>query len=282
METQQRIDQNRVILGASSPFSPDVEGEFYDRFLGHIKADLEPLIAGKNVVFLPYAERDMDYVTNGIDKALKLMGARSVISTHQFPGRETSIIGDGEAIYIHGGNTGRLVANLHALTHEDDGTPVDQRPGASRISLVDAIRNKVADGTPLIGVSAGLNVMAYDTRTTNDMSAAARRTENGLVARLDSLALFPPHLNFNPHYPPRFEDKTIYIGENREERIAPVLEMDHGRKVLALREGAYILARGMEMRLEGTMGGVLFEYGKEPQELGNGDISHLLNLPGSS
>lgn len=304
LETQQRIDQNRVLLGISSPFKPDAgmgrnltKEEFYARYLGHVREDLERLVAGKHVVILGYGENDVNNVLgdidSGITRVLKSIGARSVISTHRYLGRETSIIRDSEALYIHGGNTGILVANLHELAHWDDGSPVDPRPEASQTSLVEAIRSKVADGTPLVGVSAGFNAMAADIRTTNDMAAAAQRTGNGLVARLDALALFPPHLNFNAHFvdalslteerikelleiEPSLAQLLNYQGETRRQTIAPVLEMDHGRKVLALREGAYILVRGMEMKLEGTMGGVLFEYGKEPEELTNGDLSFLL------
>ena len=120
--------------------------------------------------------------------------------------------------------------------------------------------------------------MAYDIRTTNDMPAAVQTTQDGaLVARLDALRLLSSRLSINAHYPQTEMDKAKYIGENRGERIAPVLEMDPERKVLALREGAYILVNGMRMTLEGTMGGVLFEYGKEPQELENRDISSLLS-----
>lgn len=193
-----------------------------------------------------------------------------------------------------GGNTGRMVANLHALRNPD-GSMVDKRSNAAQQPLKNVLRNKTADGIPIIGVSAGLNVMCADVRTTNDMQAAVQiRKDGSLVLRIDALGLLPPHLSTNPHY----QDPIEVTDEERREilEIAPgldtffdpqretlhkrfeeVLEMDRERVILTLRPGAYIKVEGMQTEMRGTTGGVIFRHQKEPHQVQSGDrLDHLL------
>lgn len=286
-----QIEQNRNLLGISNTYMRGQEA------LAHVTPDLEPLVNGvEDIVIVPYALLERDYVTDVIGIALTKMGARSFRSTHQHPGSEREMLEDARVIYIGGGNTGRLVANLHGLQHFD-GSFVDPSKDASQHSLVKKIREKAANGTPVVGSSAGVNVMCKDVRCTNDMQAAVQLKAGGeRVLRIDALGLLPEYLSINPHYQERVvlsEEERLaalavnaklaqlidHQGESRDDRIAQILEMDNRRIVLALREGAYIVVKGMEMRLKGKSSGVVFEYGMPVgQHVSKGaDISVLLD-----
>jgi dipeptidase E len=283
LELQPRIDANRNLMGISNTlvrgFPP----------LTHVKEDLSEILSGvQELVYVPYAYGNMDKIIDILTPSFKEMGVKTIRSPHQFPNHETEVILDAEAIFIGGGNTGRLVANLWALRNHD-GSLVDQRLDASVNSIVDSIREKAAKGVAVIGSSAGLNVMCRDVRATNDMQAAVQIMNNGSrVLRIDGLSLLPQNLSVNPHFQdnvvvtdeerekilainPKLRILTDHQGETRTERLTQLLEMDNNRTVLALREGSYILVNGMKMELRGNTGGIIFEYGKDQKAVNSGD-----------
>lgn len=287
---QSRIDFNRNLIGFSTT-----------RLLNRprfdfAREDIEPFLSGvREVILIPYAMGDhMDAVVETMGVDLKSLGIKSVRSTHQFPGEEDMLIEEAEVVFMLGGNSGRLVANLYALEN-DDGSRVDKHPNASRKSLVEPLRERGAQGLKIIGSSAGLNVMCQDIRTTNDMQSAVRITAEGEhLLKIDGLGLLPPYLSINPH----FQDRATYTeeerrailaikpdmdtivnhqGESREDRLIQILEMDHERVILALREGAYIVVKGTKGEVKGETGGVIFEYGKGPQPVQSGyRLNYLL------
>lgn len=283
IELQPRIDANRNLIGISNTFVKDLPP------LAHAKEDLERAFLNiRELVYVPYAYGDMDKVVNILTPTFMEMGVKTVKSPHMYPHHEAEVIQDADVIFIGGGNTGRLVANLWALRNHD-GSYVDQRPEASKSFLIDAIREKAAEGRAIIGSSAGFNVMCGDVRATNDMQAAVQRMADGIhVLRIDGLGLLPSNLSVNPHYQdkvvvtedernailavnPKLKILTDHQGESRAERLTQLLEMDNKRIALALREGSYIVVKGKEMEVKGKTGGLIFEYGKEPQIVENGD-----------
>lgn len=283
------IAQNRRLVGISNTYMRGQE------WFAHAADDIRAVLGDiRNLVVLPYALGDMESYTEKLAAAFARLGIESVDSPHRHVGDEYRVIEDAAAVYIGGGNTGRLLANLHGLTNADR-TKVDTRATASRTSLVAALRARVAAGMPLIGASAGLNVMAADIRTTNDMHVAVQRLEDGsLVSRLDALGLLPSHLSVNPHYleevvltdADRARAAEISDGlgllahhqiESRDARLTEAIEMDPSRVIIALRNGAYLALNGSTMHLKGQTGGVLFRHGQKPSEIGIGDdLSHLL------
>lgn len=282
-ELQPRIDENRNLLGISNTLVRNQAP------LSHVRKDLAEILDGiHTLVYIPYAYGNMGGIIDRLRPEFEKVGITSVESPHYHPNSEKQVIRDAEAIFIGGGNTGRLVANLHALRNPD-GAFIDQRPAGSKNALVDELRKKVAAGFPVIGSSAGLNVMCKDVRTTNDMQAAVQRTVDGkLLLRIDALGLFPEKFSVNPHYidqvtvteqegaailaiNPQLRALTDHQGESRLERLSQILEMDPTRKILALREGSYIRVQGMKMEIKGTTGGVIFQSGQEPRPVHNGD-----------
>lgn len=264
-------------------------------WLEHAADDImETLRDVRKVIILPYALASMDWYLQKLSETFAGMGINAVDSTHNHLGSEDLVIEDAEAIYIGGGNTGRLVANLHSLRNFD-GSIVDTRPEASQISLVSSLKKRVSEGMPLLGASAGLNVMCADIRTTNDMHIAVQQLQGGIiVSRLDALGVLPSNISINPHYLEKIvvseadRQKAIAInqnlgkvidhqGEPRETRLKEVLEMDPGRTILALREGAYLVVNGNSMELKGKTGALIFEHQKTPLEIEAGkDLSYLL------
>lgn len=283
------IEQNRRLVGISNTYMKGGE------WLAHAEADIQEVLSGvRRLIIIPYALADMDWYTDTLSAAFARMGIATFDSPHRHLGDEAKLIEDAEAVYIGGGNTGRLVTNLHSLRNAD-GSMVDKRPAASQTALVAALRKRVGAGMPLLGASAGLNVMARDIRTTNDMHIAVQQLKDGsFVSRLDALGVLPPHISVNPHYLEKVtvseEDRARAVevnadlgklldhqGESRETRLKEALEMDPSRVIIALREGAYLVVNGDTMKLKGQTGGVIFRHGQEPSEVAVGDnLSHLL------
>ena len=279
---QLEIDTNRNLLGISNTL---VHGR---PPLDHVINELAEMFSGiHQIVYVPYAYTDMDKIIGLLKPSFEKVGVSTVVSPHHFPGSELQVIDDAAAIFIGGGNTGRLIANLHALRN-DDGLLVDGRPDASQSSLIEVLRKKVAEGIPFVGSSAGTNAMCTDIRTTNDMQSAVWEKEGQKLLRIDALGLLPPTLSINPHYQdvvavteeereallaikPDLAILLDHQGETRQERINQVMEKDRGRKVLALREGSFVSVSGAEMVIGGTTGGIIFEYSKDLKPVNNGD-----------
>ena len=220
MTNQTQIDQNRRLLAISNTY---LKGQ---PPLSHAKEALEELLAEvEPIVLLPYALADMDKYADILKEAFLFVGITQVVSLHTAAGREEEVLEKAGAVFIGGGSTPRLLANLHCLRHHD-GAPVDPRPAAAQTPLIDILRRRAAEGMPVLGASAGTNVMCGDIRTTNDMHVAVQRLEGGrLVSRLDGLGLLPSHLSINPHY----LDKVELTVSERES-----LPKDVRHKVLTL------------------------------------------------
>lgn len=113
--------------------------------------------------------------------------------------------------------------------------------------LVAAIRQRVLEGVPYIGWSAGSNVACPTMRTTNDMPIIAPPT-------FDALNLVP--FQINPHFisgkPPG------HNGETREERLAEFLAINPQENLLALPEGSALLVEDDRAKVLGEQGGIVF------------------------
>ena len=131
-------------------------------------------------------------------------------SIHQCEDKQRAIK-DAEAIFIGGGNTFRLLKALYEF------------------DLLTSIRQRVENGMPFIGSSAGSNVAAPTIKTTNDMPIV----EPPSFEALDLI-----HFQINPHYLDP-DPASRHMGETREERMLQFLE-ENETPVVGLREGAMI------------------------------------------
>jgi len=149
-----------------------------------------------------------------------------------------------DAIAVGGGNTFRLLARLYEF------------------GLLDPIRQRVQDGAPYVGWSAGSNVACPTIRTTNDMPVVEPPS-------FDALGLVP--FQINPH----FTDAAIpnHGGETRSERLLEFLELNPTMPVLSLREGTALLADDRGMQLLGNQPALGFVHGQTARELAPGPFA---------
>ncbi|MGQ0763343.1 MAG: dipeptidase PepE [Acidobacteriota bacterium] len=237
-------------------------------YLDHAASEIQDFLgAVKRVLFVPFALHDeakyaaqararfekMGYELDSIHSEPLIGTPREILARGPrltrglLPRADSNTFREAEAIFIGGGNTFRL---LKALYDHD---------------LLDAIRQRVRDGMPYIGSSAGSNVAAPTIRTTNDMPIVQPPS-------LDALGLV--RFQINPHYLDADPNST-YKGETREERLIQFLE-DNETPVVGLREGAMLRIENGKTFLKGSTGARIFRRGHEPVETLPGDYLDAL------
>ena len=205
-------------------------------YLDHAEAEIRDFLGEvERVLFVPFALYDCDAYAATAAERFKKMGYELTSAHHAADPFQA--VADTEAIFIGGGNTFRL---LKALYDHD---------------LLDAIRQRVRDGMPYIGSSAGSNVAAPTIRTTNDMPIVQPPS-------LDALGLVS--FQINPHYLDADPNST-HKGETREERLIQFLE-ENDTPVVGLREGAMLRIENGQTLLKGSTGARIFRRGHEPVE----------------
>jgi dipeptidase E len=223
----------RVLLGSGGFRTP----ERIDLFARHVRAFFGPV---RRVLFVPYALQDHDrYAQLLVEKGLH--AGYDVDPLHRHPD-PVAALRAAEAVFVGGGNTFRLLAELY------------------RLGLLDALRERARAGVPYLGVSAGSNVACPTIQTTNDMPIT-------LPPSLDALGLVPfqvnPHYftgaNYVKHADGSFEE---HHGETRDDRLREFHELND-TPVVGLWEGGLLLAEGRELTLHGA-GARLFRKGQEP------------------
>src|SRR5262245_45007501 len=147
-----------------------------------------------------------------------------------------------EAIVVGGGNTFCLLHRLYTQ------------------GLVARIRERVLEGVPYVGWSAGSNVACRTIRTTNDMPIVEPPS-------LNALGLVP--FQINPHY----TDVTLpnHGGETRQERLTEFLEMNPGVTVVGLQEGTMLRVENDSIELLGGKAAKVFRRGQAVVECVPGD-----------
>jgi len=179
-------------------------------YLEHAKAMIEHHLAGiREVLFIPYAGVNLTYdnYTNKVQDALQSLNIR-VTSIHQFDDA-IEAVNNAKAIVIGGGNTFHL---LHQLYENN---------------VINAIQEKVNNGTPYIGWSAGSNVAGASICTTNDMPIIEPKSFNAL--NLVPFQLNPHYTDFNP---------PGHNGETREQRLAEFMVINAEMPIVGIVEGS--------------------------------------------
>lgn len=215
-----------------------------EAYLDYPKHEIKKFLGDKcpTVLFIPYAA-----VTFSFDVYVQKVAERfaelgiSVKSIHHFAD-PVQAVRDAGAIVVGGGNTWQLVRMLH-----------DNQ-------LMEPIRQKVLDGTPYVGWSAGSNVACPTLRTTNDMPIID-------PGGFDTIGLVP--FQINPHY--LDVNPEGHGGETREQRIQEFLEINPETWVVGLREGTMLRVDNREIKLIGSRTARIFRKGEEPKELGTRD-----------
>ncbi|MZI92966.1 dipeptidase PepE [Vibrio sp. CAIM 722] len=220
-------------------------------YLSHTKPMMEQFFAGFNApvteaIFVPYAgvTRSYDEYLARVAPHFSALGIK-LVGLHQTTDPKQAL-DNAQMIIVGGGNTFALLSRL-------------QQQG-----LVSVIQNKVRQGTPYIGWSAGSNLSGTSISTTNDMPIVQPET-------FSALCLVP--FLINPH----FISGQIpgHNGESREQRLAEFMVMNPKDKVVALVEGSALLVKGDCMTLIGAGAGHVF-LGGEQTDLPLGECSELL------
>lgn len=212
-----------------------------EKYLEYPKQYIADFLRKSNVaevVFIPFAA-----VTFSYDEYESRVQERfaefnvTVKSIHKAADPQQAI-NNAQAIVTGGGNTFHLLKTLQDL------------------DLVNTIREKVLNGTPYVGWSAGSNIAAPTICTTNDMPIVQPQSFN-------ALNLIP--FQINPHYLDAHPDH--HAGETREQRLLEYIEANKNMYVTGLREGCMFLVEGGNISLVGSKSVRLFKYGQEIKEL---------------
>ena len=232
----------RVLLISNST----VSGRGY---LDHVEDEIKDFLTGaRTVLFFPFALHDRDdYAAKAKHRFAAMNFALESAHATNDPKKA---LADADAIFIGGGNTFRLLKALQDL------------------GLMESICEKVLNGAPYIGSSAGSNVAGPTIRTTNDMPIVQPRS-------FDALGLVP--FQINPHYLDP-DPASTHMGETREERILQFLE-ENNTPVIGLREGAWVRVENGRVMLGGENGARIFRRGSAPLEVRCGsEIAELVGV----
>ena len=210
-------------------------------YLDHAESEIRSFLHGvRSILFVPYALYDRDAYTSMAQKRFEKMGHKlESIHTTDDP---RQAVNNAESIFVGGGNTFRL---LKALYDAD---------------VLQPIRQRVEEGTPYVGSSAGSNVAGPTIKTTKDMPIVQPPS-------FDALGLVP--FQISPHFLDPDPNST-HMGETQEERINQFLE-ENDTPVFGLREGAMVRVEKGTMILKGSSGARIFRKGVEPVETLPGD-----------
>ena len=206
-------------------------------FLDHAEEEIREFLGKiQRVLFVPFALYDQNSYAAKTRTRFNAMGYE-LDSIHEVPDQPRAVK-DAAAIFIGGGNTFRLLKALYDF------------------QILTLIRQKVEDGMPYVGSSAGSNVAAPTIKTTNDMP---------IVEPPSFQALNLISFQINPHYLDPDPDSK-HMGETREERILQFLE-ENDTPVVSLREGAMVRREEGATILKGSTGARIFRKGRQPIEV---------------
>lgn len=237
----------RLLLGSGGIGTPDRKQAWIDQwgdFLGPTK----------KVLFIAWAVDD--HATHTERMQAWMEGDDVVFDGMHTKDDPVQAVKEAEAIFVSGGNTFRLVKQIHES------------------GILPVVRERVLAGDlPYIGVSAGSNVSAPTMATTNDMPICCPPSH-------ETFGLIP--FQINPHFVPGtayyvIDGKIVpYAGETRERRLREYHEMND-TPILCLREGAILRVEGGEAVLKGPNGGILLRKGVDAEVLAEGtDVSYLM------
>lgn len=208
----------------------------------------------KRVLFIPYAgvnlsdvglKESFDVYEDKVKAVFNELGFE-LYSIHREK-HPAKAVKDAESIAVGGGNTFHLVYMMH------------------KMRVMEAIRQRVMEGLPYLGWSAGSNVACPTLRTTNDMPIIEPESFSGLD-------VIP--FQINPHY--LDANPEGHGGETREQRINEFLVINPYVYVAGLRESCYLRVKGDSIQHFGSRSLRVFKHGKETKEYSSSDNIQFL------
>ena len=225
----------RVLLISSSTL-------YGSGFLDHAEPEIRDFLGNiKRVLYVPFALHDHDTYAAKARERFNRMNYE-LDSIHE-AANKSDAVANASAIFVGGGNTFRLLKALYDF------------------GLFPLIKQKVEQGMPYIGSSAGSNVAGPTIKTTNDMP---------IVEPPSFRALGLVSFQINPHYLDP-DPNSKHMGETREERILQFLE-ENDTPVVGLREGAMVRVENGVAVLKGSTGARIFRRGNSPVDVQPGTV----------
>jgi dipeptidase E len=221
-----------------------------EAYLDYPKHEIRKFLGDKplKALFIPYAAVTFSFglYEQKVAERFSELGYQ-VKSIHHFSD-PVQAVKDAEVIVVGGGNTWQLVRMMHEN------------------KLMEVIQEKVVNGVPFVGWSAGSNVACPTLRTTNDMPIID-------PLGFDTIGLVP--FQINPHY--LDANPEGHGGETRQQRIEEFLEINPELYVVGLREGTMLRVEDQKMSLIGNRTARIFRKGEDFFELSSdADFSFLL------
>ncbi|MBE0663598.1 MAG: dipeptidase PepE [Bacteroidales bacterium] len=228
-----------------------------EEYLGWPRQHIIDFMANTDVnriLFIPWAGVNLsaesltasyDIYEERVNNVFKLLGLE-IYSIHKEKD-PIHAVKEARAIAIGGGNTFHLVYMMH------------------QSGIMESLRQRVEDGLPFMGWSAGANVACPTLRTTNDMPIIQPKS-------FDCLNLVP--FQINPHY--LDANPQGHGGETREQRINEFMAINRQIIVAGLREATALWVEDDSIKLVGARPMRVFKYGHEPKEYQPGDDVRLL------
>ena len=218
-------------------------------YLNHPKENIKEFLGDEKItcLFIPYAAVTFsfdDYEKKVQDRFIQL--GHEIRSVHKFLD-PVQAIQEAEAVVIGGGNTWQLTKMMQEK------------------NLLDPLKEKIHNGTPYIGWSAGSNVACPTIKTTNDMP---------ISQPLDFNVLGVIPFQINPHY--LDANPEGHAGETREMRIEEFIEANRDIFVVGLREGTMLQLEEDKLSLIGPRKARIFKYGQAPVEVDPGSNMNFL------
>jgi len=222
-------------------------------YLDHVESEMQDFVSDRTrVVFVPYALHDRRAYCAQAESRFREMGLE-MMSVHDVSNAPRAIE-QSEIIFIGGGNTFRLLHELH------------------KNHLIEPIRRATRTGALYIGSSAGSIVACPSLKTTKDMPVVQPMS-------FEALGLVP--FQISPHYLDP-DPKSTYMGETQEQRILQFLE-ENAEPVIGLREGSFLRAEHDMVMLKGPHSARIFRRGVPPVEIPSGaNLNELLVQPASA
>lgn len=218
-------------------------------YLDHCSDEIEKLLKNKDsIIFIPYARPggiSHSAYTKIARKRFEKIG-KTIKGIHEFESPKKAIE-EAEGVFIGGGNSFVLLNGLY------------------KAEIINLIQEKVKQGMPYIGTSAGSNVACVTIKTTNDMPIL-------YPSSFDGLKLVP--FNINSHYIDP-EPNSTHMGETRETRIKEFY-VYNDQYVVGLREGAMLHIIEDTVTLKGSTGARIFSKKSDPIEYKPGDSLDFL------
>jgi dipeptidase E len=232
----------RILLISNST----VHGKNY---LDHVQDEVIDFLGNaRKIIFFPFALYDRKAYEKRAQERFGRMSFE-LASIHNLSNMERGIAA-ADAIFVGGGNTFRLLKSLY--DH----------------NLLTSIRQRVSEGVPYIGSSAGSIVACPSIKTTKDMPIVQPPS-------FEALGIVP--FQISPHYLDP-DPKSTHMGETQEERIIQFLE-ENSEPVVGLREGSYMRVEGGTVTLKGPHTARIFVQGEKPIEVAAGPVNHELLFP---